>query len=190
MKEFFEAMQLTERIYWYIAIGASVIFIIQTMITFIGGDSGDTGIDADFDGNLDGGDHPFQIFSVRNLVNFFLGVGWTGVSFYNIIGNKILLGIVSIIIGIIFIGIFFVVIRMLMKLAEDNSFKIEDTIGLSGDVYITVPAEKGGKGKVTLSVRGSVHELEAITKNKESIKTGSLIKVVQINDNILVVEPI
>ena len=66
MKEFFANMDGTQQFYWYIAIGASVIFIIQTIMTFVGADA-DTGVDADFDGNLDGGDSPFQLFSLRPL---------------------------------------------------------------------------------------------------------------------------
>ena len=92
MKEFFANMDGTQQFYWYIASGASVIFIIQTIMTFVGADA-DTGVDADFDGNLDGGDSPFQLFSLRNLINFLLGFGWAGVSLYNVIENNILLAI-------------------------------------------------------------------------------------------------
>lgn len=57
------------RTFWFIAIPASLIFIIQTILTFIGVDSSD-GIDADFDSNLNGAEAPFQLFSLRNLINF------------------------------------------------------------------------------------------------------------------------
>lgn len=188
MKEFFANMDGAQQFYWYIAIGASVIFIIQTIMTFIGADA-DTGVDADFDGNLDGGDSPFQLFSLRNLINFLLGFGWTGVSLYNIIPNKILLGIVALLVGIVFIAIFFFVMKVLMRLSEDNSFNIEDTIGKTADVYLTIPAAKSGKGKIFISVKGSTHELPAITGSLEEIKNGALVKVVEIEGDILVVTP-
>ena len=189
MKEFFASMDGTQQFYWYIAIGASVIFIIQTIMTFIGADS-DTGVDADFDGNLDGGDSPFQLFSLRNLINFLLGFGWAGVSLYNVIESNVLLAIVAFLVGIFFIAFFFFIMRALLKLSEDNSFKIEDTIGKIADVYLSIPAAKAGKGKVFISVRGSTHELSAITNSVDEIKNGSLVKVVGIEGDILVVTPL
>ena len=189
MKEFFANMDGTQQFYWYIAIGASVIFIIQTIMTFVGADA-DTGVDADFDGNLDGGDSPFQLFSLRNLINFLLGFGWAGVSLYNVIENNILLAIVAFLVGVLFIAFFFFIMRALLKLSEDNSFKIEDTIGKTADVYISIPAAKTGKGKVFISVRGSTHELSAITNSVDEIKNGSLVKVVGIEGDILIVTPL
>lgn len=189
MKELFANMDGTQQFYWYIAIGASVIFIIQTIMTFVGADA-DTGVDADFDGNLDGGDSPFQLFSLRNLINFLLGFGWAGVSLYNVIENNILLAIVAFLVGVLFIAFFFFIMRALLKLSEDNSFKIEDTIGKTADVYLSIPAAKTGKGKVFISVRGSTHELSAITNSVDEIKNGSLVKVVGIEGDILIVTPL
>lgn len=187
MKEFFTSMETAQQIYWYIAIGASLFFIIQTILTFIGADT-DTGVDADFDGDLDGGGFPFQLFSLRNLVNFLLGLGWTGVALYNSIASKFVLGLVAVFVGLFFIAICFYIMRFFMKMAEDNSFKIEDAIGNTGSVYLTIPANKQGRGRVQISVKGSVHELDAITDDKEPLKNGSLIKVLKTEGNILVVE--
>lgn len=189
MKEFFSSMDATQQMYWYIAIIASIIFIIQTIMTFIGADS-DTGMDADFDSNLDGGDHPFQLFSLRNLINFFLGFGWTGVSLFGSIENKFLLGVIAFIVGLIFIAVFFVVIKALMRLSEDNTFNIEETIGKTADVYMNIPAAKSGKGKVFISVKGTTHELGAITANANDIKNGSIVKVLAIEGDVLVVSPL
>lgn len=190
MKDFFASMDTSQQLYWYIAIGASFVFIIQTIMTFIGvhGDTGD--IDTDLGNGADAADHPFQLFSLRNLVNFLLGFGWTGATLYPSVENKIVLGIYSFLVGAILIGIFFLVMKSLMKLAEDNTFKIENTIGEIADVYMTIPPACTGKGKIFISVRGSTHELQAITKNEESIKNGSLVKVIAVEGDILIVEPI
>ncbi|HSY62000.1 MAG TPA: hypothetical protein VK796_09000 [Cytophaga sp.] len=177
------------RTLWYIAIPTSIIFLIQTVMTFIGVDGAD-GIDADFDGDLDHGDSHFQLFSFRNLINFLLGFSWTGISFFNRIPNTLLV-LVSIAVGSLFIYMFFVIIRELQKLAEDNSFTYEETVNKSADVYLTIPARRAGKGKILISVRGSVRELEAMTNSEERIPTGAVVKVVRIeNENILIVETI
>jgi hypothetical protein len=76
------------------------------------------------------------------------------------------------------------------KLAEDNSFKITNTLNKTAEVYLTIPENKKGKGKIMISVNGAFHELEAMTEN-DKIQSGAVVKVVRIeNDNILIVETI
>lgn len=173
--------------FWLIAIPVSVIFVIQSIMTFIGADASD-GIDADFDSNLEGESAPFQLFSFRNLINFLLGFSWSGISFYTSISNKSVLIGISILIGLLFVALFFLMIQQLLKLSENNSFKISDCINKTAEVYLTIPENKNGKGKVLVSINGSTHELYAISL-REKIETGSIVKVVSIeNDSLLIVE--
>ena len=185
--EFFSNMEPLLRSFWFIAIPASVVFLVQTVMTFMGADATD-GLDADFDSNLSGTDAPFQLFSLRNLINFLLGAGWGGISFYNSIDNKTILILVSAAIGAGFVAAFFLLIRQVQRFGEDNSFKIDLALNHTGTVYIPVPENKSGTGKVQVSVKGSVHELTAITLN-ERIPTGTLIKIIKIeNNNLVLVE--
>lgn len=185
--EILENLDTLQKTFWFIAIPTSLFFIIQTIMTFMGVDSSD-GIEADFDGDLSAADAPFQLFSLRNLINFLLGFSWTGISFYTTILNKPLLIIISLAIGILFVYLFFVIIRQVKKLAEDNSFKISNTLNKTAEVYLTIPENKKGKGKIMISVNGAFHELDAMTENVK-IESGSVVKVVKIeNNNILIVE--
>jgi hypothetical protein len=185
--EFFTDLEPLLRTFWYIAIPASVIFIIQTIMTFIGADASD-GTSADFDGDFDGTDAPFQLFSFRNLINFLLGFGWSGISFYALIKSPVLLMVVSLLIGCAFVYMFFIVIKQLMKLSENDTFKLANVLNKNAEVYLTIPANRSGKGKILVSVNGSVHELEAITDG-EKINSGSIVRVTKIeNENILIVE--
>lgn len=187
--EIIENLEPLLKTFWFIAIPTSLIFLFQTIMTFIGADSFD-GIDADFDSNLDGTDSPFQLFSLRNLINFLLGFSWTGISFYSTIINKPILILLSLAIGILFVFLFFVIIQQVQKLAENNSFKISNTLNKTAEVYLTIPANKNGKGKIIISVKGAFHELEAMTE-KDKIVSGSIVKVIRIeNENILIVETI
>lgn len=175
--------------FWFIAIPTSIIFIIQTAMTFIGADASD-GIEADFDSNLDGADAPFQLFTLRNLIHFLLGFSWTGISFYKHITSAPLLIALSLLVGAAFIYIFFMIMWQIRKLAEDNTFKISDTLHKTAEVYLTIPEHKKGKGKIMISVKGSFRELDAMTE-KEKISTGSTVRIVRIeSENILIVEPI
>ncbi|MBK7223939.1 MAG: NfeD family protein [Saprospiraceae bacterium] len=185
--ELLENLEPLLRNFWYVAILASLIFIIQTIMTFVGADGSD-GHSIDIQGNeLDA---PFELFSFRNLINFLLGFSWTGISFYSTFSNKSFLIFISLLVGALFVYFFFIIINQIRKLAEDNTFQLESTILKTAEVYLTIPANKTGKGKILISVNGAVHELDAMTEGEE-IKSGKTIKVVKIeNRNILIVEKI
>jgi ABC-type antimicrobial peptide transport system permease subunit len=187
--EWFDMMEPLLQSFWLVALPTSLIFAIQTVMTFIGGDASD-GINADFDSNLEGNSAPFQLFSLRNLINFLLGFSWTGISFYTLIPSKTVLIVLSVLVGAFFIFVFFMIIKQLQRLAEDNSFKISNAINKTAEVYLSIPEKLSGRGKVMISVNGAFHELSAMTEN-ERIQTGSVVKVVRIDTgNNLIVEPV
>jgi hypothetical protein len=183
----FENLDPLLRIFWFVALPTSLIFVIQTIMTFIGVDATD-GLDADFDGDISHAEAPFQLFSLRNLINFLLGFSWTGISFFSTLSNKPLLIGLSVAVGALFVYFFFVIIRQVQKLAEDNTFKIDSTLHKTAEVYLSIPERKSGKGKVMISVRGAFHELDAMTEY-EKIPSHTMVKVVKIvNGNVLIVE--
>jgi len=173
--------------FWFIALPASLVFIIQAVMTFMGVDAHDGG-SADFNSDLSTDLHaPFQLFSLRNLVDFMLGFSWTGVSFYDLIQNRTLLILLAIGVGLLFVFVFFVIMRQLLKLNEDNSLKLESLVGESAEVYLTIPESMKSTGKILVSIKGSTRELEAMTKG-EKITTNSRVKIVEIENEIVIVE--
>lgn len=188
--EFFDNLDPMLRTYWFIALPVSLIFVIQAIMTFVGMDSSD-GLDADFDGDMNSdssGAAPFQLFSFRNLVNFLLGFSWGGIAFFKLIPNKFMLGAVAFVIGAIFLMLFFLIIRQLKKLEEDNSFKLPMSVGKTGNVYLTIPASKTDSGIVQVSVNGTLRELKAVTPG-DKIESGTLIRVTGIeSDTLIIVE--
>ena len=63
-------------------------------------------------------------------------------------------------------------------------------MGKTAQVYLHIPANKSGSGKVQLSVNGSFHELEAMTEEAEKINSGENVKVEKIENQVLFVEKI
>lgn len=187
--EFFENLDPLLKTFWFVAIPTSLIFILQTVLTFVGGHASHD-IDVDFNGEVDHADAPFQLFSLRNLINFLLGFSWTGISFYTTIQSSLLLILFSLLIGGLFVYLFFIIIKQIQKLAEDNSFKIRNTLFKTAEVYIPIPERKTGKGKIIISVNGAFHELDAMTEN-DRIASNTMVRVIEIeSNNILIVETI
>ncbi len=192
----FSAFSPLEQVFWACAIISSVIFIIQMVLTLIGMDSSD--VDVDFDvadfGSVDsdtmdlGGG--ISLFSIRNLINFLLGFGWGGVSFSNAIESPFLLILVSIVIGILFVLMFFYVKKQTKRFEANGAFNIHLCEGKTANVYLRIPEGGTGKGKVQVSVNGAAHEIDAITDGA-AIKTGALVRITTVIDGqTLKVEPL
>ena len=116
------------RIYWSVALITSALFVIQVALTFIGLGHGD--VDADFqaadatpDGGLEGVDGAMQIFTVRNVINFLLGVSWGGVCLWDVIPSRVLLAVVSVFIGLCFVGLFLLLYRQMMRLQASGNIR-------------------------------------------------------------------
>ncbi len=183
----YSSLDAALKFYWIVAVGASLIFLVQMVLTLIGiGDTdADAGATADlaFDSNgdtLDTGG-AIQLFSVRNVVNFLIGVGWGGVCFWNVFENKHIVTIVSFICGLAFLLAFLWMYKMLMKLQRSGNFQIQACVGMTCSVYLRIPASRTGSGKVQLSYHGSVLELEALTDGP-LLPTGSKVKVLEVID--------
>ena len=73
------------------------------------------------------------------------------------------------------------------KLQSDGTLRLSDAIGQQGKVYLTIPA--GGAGQVQVGFQGRLMIFEAMSSNKEAIKTGEPVVVIDVvGGNTLVVE--
>lgn len=172
--------------FWVLALVSSVIFALQAVGTFIGFDAdGDFDVDSDFDS--DG----FHIVSIKTIVCFILGFGWTGVLFWQTIESRLLLALLAFFVGLAFMLIIAFLFKWVMKLDKDNTFNIEKTVGHAAKVYLRIPAKRADSGKVLVSLDGSMHELEALTDDTEPIPTGGSVVVVStIKDSMVLVKQI
>ena len=177
------------QVLWAITLSASLIFVIQTVMTFLGlGDH-----DADFD--LDTSDGSFDAYpsmnllTFRNLVNFCLGFGWTAVLMHEKIQSNALLIIVSVIVGILLVTVVMWIFKWLSGMQQTGNIDVhKSAVGCEGKVYLTIPGERKGEGKVQITINNAVREYDAVTDG-ETIPTGKAIKVTEvINDYTLLVE--
>ena len=205
----FSSLDPTMRLFWACAIAASIVFIIQNALMLMGIGDMDSDVDADvstdfdvhtdIDGDGVGGDADvssghtghegtlgsagiFSLFTLRNFINFFLGFGWGGISFAPAIQNTGLLVLVAFICGLIFVAVFVVMLRALLSLERNGSFKIQDCVGLTASVYLRIPADHSAAGKVQVSVNGSVHEICAFTDG-DFLPTGTRVRIVKVIDS-------
>jgi hypothetical protein len=183
-----DALTAMQKIYWCIAIPFSLLMIVQLIMTFAGSDA-DTDIDTEAGDHHDGDEGgEFQIFTIKNFIVFFTVLGWGGLGFLEMGMAGWLSMVLASVIGFIAMLIMASILYSMSKLVDSGTLKMRNAIGRNGEVYLRIPANKGGIGKITLNVQGSLRELDAITTDTQDIPSGSLVMVVDvINGNILLV---
>lgn len=177
------------QVLWAITLSASLIFVIQTVMTFLGLGDHDADFDMDTsDGSFDA-DPSMNLLTFRNLVNFCLGFGWTAVLMHEKIESNALLIIVSVIVGILLVAIVMWIFKWLSEMQQTGNIDVhKSAVGCEGKVYLTIPGERKGEGKIQITINNAVREYDAVTDG-ETIKTGTAIKVTEvINDYTLLVE--
>lgn len=193
MTEWWTSLDLFMKILWCIAIASSTIFIVETVLTFIGADV-DFDADADFDmpdGTFEG-DPSMNLYTFRNLVNFLLGMSWTAILLKDMVASKALLMVISFVAGGILVAAVMLLFKGLSKMQQSGNIDVfKDAGGCDGKVYLTIPAERKGTGKVQITINGAVREYDAVTDCEQDLTTGKSIKVVEaINATTLLVEEI
>ena len=183
------------QVLWGVTLVASLIFIIQSIATFIGADADSIDSDIDFDGvdadvpdAVDGG-HGMNLLTFRNLVNFCLGFGWTAILLHDQIASGGLLMLVAILVGAGLVALIMYLFKWVSSMQQSGTINVwKSAVGCQGTVYLTIPGERKGEGKVQITIAGAVREYAALT-DSDTLKTGTPIKVVEvINASTLLVE--
>ena len=176
-----------EKIFWSIALLFSLLFVIQTVFSFVSGDGDESFGDSDTAiGEDDGMGHGF--FTIKNFIAFFTTFGWTGIALIKGNVNKLLTVGVAFAAGLAVVLLMVLLFRSMSKLHASGTLQMDNALDQVGETYLFIPAMRGGIGKVHIRIQGSLRELNAITDDIAEIPTGRLVRVTGIvNDNVLLV---
>ena len=182
------------KLLWGVTLTATLIFVIQTVMTFLGADADSTDFDMDVDTSMDGSDlsnidSGANLYTFRNFVNFFLGFGWTAIILQPSVKSTAVLVIISVLVGIALVALVMYMFKWLYSMQQSGNINVyKAAVGCQGKCYLRIPGERGGEGKVQITIQGAVREYNAVTDGDE-IKTGASVKVVEaVDGNTLLVE--
>lgn len=199
MLDWWTALGSAGQVFACIAIPATVMLLIQMVLTLIGlgGDDGDADFDADTetDGGegfeLDDADEAFQkgdvfdgglrLFTLRGLIAFFSVMGWVGTI---CCGNGMHLAlsvVISVASGFAAMVVIAVLMKWLFSLQYDGTENIRDALGVSGTVYMRIPPSRTGKGKINAIIQGKLCEKYAVTDEETMINCDEEVTVVGIS---------
>ena len=204
MTVWWNSLTSVQQIFAYMAIPATVLLILQTILLIFGlggGSDADTDCDCDAEFDADGdidchhdsdtfSDSGLRIFTVRAFVAFFTVFGWCGITLTDKGVNLWISILISAISGFLIMLLIAYIFKWSIKLQSEGNLDSANAIGKNGTVYLTIPEQRNGRGKVMVTVQERLTELEAVTDCEHKLKTGSEITVVSVsNQGILCVIP-
>ncbi len=182
MIEWLKSLSGLEIAYFIVACIGTLALLIQIILMIVGaGGDGDLDLDtdADADGDLDSHtDTGVSLFTLKGLTAFFAIGGWTGML---MLSYDIHVGItvaVSVVAGLAAYFVVWGLIRLMLKLQEDGTLDYASAVGKEATVYVSIPANRGGRGKITLVLQGRYTELDAVTDESERIPVDSAVEIV------------
>ena len=184
IQEWWELLSTTEKVFWLMGGIASTLLVLQTLLSMIGFDA-DT--DADFDAADLSGD--FSVLSFKSITAFLAFFGWMGLVGVDKGWAMPLVLLSGVAAGLVAMFMVAYMLFQFQKLETSGTMHFEDALLHEGDVYLTIPAQGSGSGRISLEVNGVLRELEAVSIGPE-IKTGEKVKVIDIVEGrTLLVEP-
>ncbi len=181
------SLSVIMKVLWGITLAASLVFVIQTVMTFIGADAGGDfdvdaggGMDVDLDDVSSAMGTGMNLLTFRNLVNFLLGFGWTFILLQKSISSTGLLLFISVLVGLALVAIVMYMFKWLSSMQQSGTINVyKAAVGCHGKVYLTIPGGRAGEGKVQITINNSVREYAALT-DSDTLKTGTPIKVLEV----------
>lgn len=198
MIEWWNSMDLAGQIFALIAIPSTLVLVVQTVLLLFG--IGDDDIDADgidITGNGigdtpgDGGGDGFALFSIRGIMAMAAVGGWSALAMHNAEIPITLTIICAAALGFVtLVGIAFIM-RLASRLQSSGNIVLGYSIGKVGSVYIPIPPNMSGSGKINVTVQERFIEVDAVTPCDRRLKTGESVRITATDENgMVVVEPI
>ena len=132
-----------------------------------------------------------RLFTVRGIMAFLMMGSWVGFLLSRAGIHEVIATVCAFVSGVIALIFMAKLMQILMGLQEDGTIKVKNTLGQIGQVYIRIPGEEKGKGKVNVTIQEKLCEFDAVTEKSETIKTGEMVYITDVRaGNVLVVEKV
>jgi membrane protein implicated in regulation of membrane protease activity len=177
-----------ETTYLICAVAGGTVLLAQTLLSLLGG-MGHTDIHADdaVDSIADAHDSFLKLLSLKTIVAFITFFGLTGLSGRSAgWGGWTTLGI-AIAAGVVALWIVAWLMSSLAHLQSRGNVDMNNAVGQPAQVYLPIPGQHKGHGKVLVTVQGRTVESRAQTSGP-TLETGASAVVVAVHDDIVEVQ--
>jgi membrane protein implicated in regulation of membrane protease activity len=183
------------QILYCVAIPSTFLIILQTIMMFVGGGhdtdlGGDIGGHSDTSGHSADGSHSTHhgmsdfgvasLFTLQGISSFLCMFGWTGALLLSSGVFPFLALPIAVIVGFFTMYGIAQFIRYSAKLTQDGTFNTDSLLGSRATVYMNIPPQGRGHGKVTIQTSERELEYDAVTEKDEALIRDTQVKVVNI----------
>lgn len=168
-----------ETLYFLSAVVGGTILVLQVLLTLFGlGDAEvDVDGDVDFATHADATDAFFKVLSFKTLVAFVTFFGLSGLACGHAGLSTLWTFVVSFAAGSAALYVVAWMMAGLARLQSAGNFDLRRAIGSAAKVYLTVPGQNAGQGKVTVALQGRSVEAKAVTGG-ESLSSGAMVRII------------
>lgn len=223
MFEWWNSLGITMQVFYCIALPATLIIVIQTILLMIGIGHGGEGVEFSDTSGIDGLDVPdmpsdvptdmpgahaidgcehtaigdgsnpadfgtMQLFTLQGIMTFLCVFGWTGIICTSLGLHVAIAIIIALVLGFLAMLGVAKVLQLTRRLTQDGSLDVRRLLGEKGRVYIPIPANESGEGKVTIAAGERFIELSAVTDEQEAIPTGTQVRIIDVRGDVVAVE--
>ena len=188
MLEWYAGLTILEQIYFWVGVVSSVALIVQIILLCFSSFGGDLDIDGDGDIDVDG-DSGVSIFTLKSITAFLAVGSWAGLLTCAIAPEELhWLSAIFVILGggAAFAAVVFLM-RAMLRLQYNGTLQTDKLVGMRATVYVSVPAERSGRGKITLNAQGRYLELDAVTDG-DKISTDEVVEIISTENECTVVK--
>jgi membrane protein implicated in regulation of membrane protease activity len=140
------------------------------------GDAHDGGHDA---AHHDGAATGLNLGSLRALAAATAFFGLTGYALQRAGTASWIALVAALAAGVVALVVVALILRAMLRLESDGTVRIENALGQPATVYVPIPGERAGAGKISLSVQGRLVEYQAVTP-EATLPTGAAVTVVDV----------
>lgn len=189
MKEWFLGLSWYEQVYLWLGVVATILLIVQIILLCFSAFGGD--LDLDGDGEIDvDTDSGVSVFTLKSITAFFAVGGWAGLLTCSLAADSLhwLSIIVALVAGVAAMALVVLLIRAMQKLQCNGLLETEKLVGTQATVYVSIPAARSGRGKITVTAQGKFMELDAVTEEGDRLQCDEAVEIVAIENECTVVK--
>lgn len=163
-----------------------ILAVIGLVLLLISAFFGFFGDDIEAAPEVEGGGPHF--LSVRSIAVFLTAFGTVGAiaRYYNL--SVMLSSLWGVLAGAAMSGIYVLAMNLVRSQEASSLIESKDLIGLTGRVTVAIPPD--GLGEVSCAVKAQLTRRLARSTNRQAIPEGALVKITDVQGDVVLVEPI
>lgn len=175
------------KIYFYIAVFATILFVLKLIIFSLFG--GDSEVHADFNSEVDT-DASFNFISIQSILAFLMGFGWMGYTCIRQIGieSQLISFAISFAVGLGFMFLNAYLMFLVKKLEKRVVRDKNTSVGHIGKAYTAF--SPNAAGQIEIEICGKLSVENAMNATDEEIAAFEQVKVVKVADDLLYIEKV